>query len=139
MISLYFLLRGHNQPGGGFVGGLIMATGIILQYLVGGILWVEARPLIRPQAWMAWGLLVAGTTALSVWGAGLPLLSAYSLDFTLPLLGHVHLSSVLFFDIGVYMLVVGATMLMLVALAHQSLRFYRKLTEPVAPATLRET
>jgi hypothetical protein len=41
--------------------------------------------------------------------------------------------------IGVYMLVVGATMLMLVALAHQSLRFYRKLTEPVAPATLRET
>jgi multicomponent K+:H+ antiporter subunit A len=139
MISLYFLLRGHNQPGGGFVGGLIMATGIILQYLVGGILWVEARPLIRPQAWMAWGMLVAGTTALSVWGAGLPLLSAYSVDFTLPLVGQVHLSSVLFFDIGVYMLVVGATMLMLVTLAHQSLRSYRKLTEPVAPATLRET
>jgi multicomponent K+:H+ antiporter subunit A len=139
LISLYFLLRGHNQPGGGFVGGLVMATGIILQYLVGGILWVEARPLIRPQVWMASGLLVAGTTALSAWWFEQPLLSAYSLDVTLPILGVIHLSSVLFFDIGVYMLVVGATMLMLVALAHQSLRFYRKLTEPVAPATLRET
>ncbi|CAM5223032.1 Multicomponent K+:H+ antiporter subunit A OS=Castellaniella defragrans OX=75697 GN=HNR28_003565 PE=4 SV=1 [Castellaniella defragrans] len=138
LVSLYFLLRGHNQPGGGFVAGLVMATGIILQYMVGGILWVEARPLIRPQAWMAWGLLVAGATAMSAWWAGLPFLSAYPLDVTLPVLGPVHLSSVLAFDVGVYMLVVGATMLILIALAHQSLRFHRKLTEPVAPATLRE-
>src|SRR5699024_8600747 len=77
LISIYFLLRGHNLPGGGFIGGLIMATGIILQYLVGGILWVESRPLIRPQTWIAFGLLVAGTAALSVWWVGQPLLSSY--------------------------------------------------------------
>ncbi|CAM5789415.1 monovalent cation/H+ antiporter subunit A [Castellaniella caeni] len=130
LISLYFLLRGHNLPGGGFVGGLVMATGILLQYMVGGILWVEARPLIRPQIWIGLGLLVAGTAAMAVWWAGQPLLSAYTLDLVLPLIGALHLSSVLLFDIGVYMLVVGATMLFLIALAHQSLRFHRKLTEP---------
>ncbi len=130
LISVYFLLRGHNLPGGGFVGGLVMATGIILQYMVGGTLWVEARPLIRPQAWIALGLLVAGGAAMAVWWAGQPLLSAYTADITLPLVGTVHFSSVLAFDLGVYMLVVGATILFLVALAHQSLRFHRKLTEP---------
>jgi multicomponent K+:H+ antiporter subunit A len=106
--------------------------------VAGGILWVEARPLIRPQAWIAWGLLVAGGTALSAGWMGLPLLSAYSADLRLPFIGPAHLSSVLFFDIGVYLLVVGATMLMLVALAHQALRFYRRLTEPAAPAVLGE-
>lgn len=130
LISLYFLLRGHNLPGGGFVGGLVMATGILLQYMVGGILWVEARPLIRPQAWIALGLLVAGSAAMAVWWAGKPLLSAYTLEVILPLAGAIHLSSVLVFDLGVYMLVVGATILMLIALAHQSLRFHRNITEP---------
>ncbi|MER1966411.1 monovalent cation/H+ antiporter subunit A [Castellaniella sp. GW247-6E4] len=134
LISLYFLLRGHNLPGGGFVGGLIMATGIILQYMVGGVLWVEARPLIRPQAWIGLGLLVAGLAAMSVWWAGQPLLSAYSVDLALPIMGTLHLSSVLLFDLGVYMLVVGATVLIIIALAHQSLRFYRKLL-PEPPLT----
>ena len=61
-----------------------------------------------------------------VWWANKPFLAAISRDFILPVIGHVHLSSVLLFDAGVYMLVVGATVLMLVALAHQSLRLYRK-------------
>ncbi|WP_043681684.1 monovalent cation/H+ antiporter subunit A [Castellaniella defragrans] len=138
LISLYFLLRGHNLPGGGFIGGLIMATGIILQYMVGGILWVEARPLIRPQAWIALGLLVAGAAAMAVWWVGKPLLAAHALDLDLPLAGRLHLSSVLLFDLGVYMLVVGATVLMIIALAHQSLRFYRKLAE-AADAALKES
>src|SRR3546814_11115526 len=108
-------------PGGGFVGGLIMATAIILQYMVGGVVWIEARPRIHPQYWIAMGLLAAGTAAMSVWWAAKPFLAANSLDLILPLVGHVHLSTVLLFDIGVYLLVVGATVLMLVALAHQSL------------------
>ncbi|MCC2596657.1 monovalent cation/H+ antiporter subunit A [Pusillimonas sp. MFBS29] len=126
LISLYFLIRGHNLPGGGFVGGLIMATAIILQYMVGGVIWVEARPRIHPQYWIALGLLCAGTAAMSVWWAAKPFLAAFSWDLVLPMVGHVHMSTVLLFDIGVYMLVVGATVLMLVALAHQSLRLYRK-------------
>ncbi|HHU94058.1 MAG TPA: monovalent cation/H+ antiporter subunit A [Alcaligenaceae bacterium] len=127
LISVYFLLRGHNLPGGGFVGGLIMATAIILQYMVGGIVWVESRPLIQPQTWVALGMLTAGISAMLVWLYAKPFLSAQSWDIDIPGVGTVHTSSALLFDIGVYMLVVGSTVLMLVAIAHQSLRFYRKL------------
>lgn len=127
LISVYFLLRGHNLPGGGFVGGLIMATAIILQYMVGGVVWVESRPLIQPQTWIALGMLTAGSAAMLVWLYAKPFLSAQSWNLTVPLIGTIHTSSALLFDIGVYMLVVGSTVLMLVAIAHQSLRFYRKL------------
>ncbi|MCX5590618.1 monovalent cation/H+ antiporter subunit A [Alcaligenes endophyticus] len=134
LISLYFLLRGHNLPGGGFVGGLIMATAIILQYIVGGVVWMESRPLIQPQTWIATGMLTAGAAAMMVWWFDKPFLAAQSWDLTLPVIGTIHTSSALFFDIGVYLLVIGSTVLMLIALAHQSLRFYRKL--PAAHAAL---
>jgi len=126
MVSAYLLLRGHNQPGGGFVGGLVMATAVILQYMVGGVHWVESRSRLNPQHWIALGLLCAGLTAMSAWLASRPFLSALAWDVPVPLLGHIHLSTVLLFDVGVYMLVVGGTLLMLVALAHQSLRAQRK-------------
>jgi len=126
LVSLFFLLRGHNLPGGGFVGGLIFATAIILQYVVGGVVWVESRQSIRPQRWIALGLLLAAGAALSAWWQGAPLMTAQVNTVALGRLGELHLSSVLFFDVGVYMLVIGATVLMLVALGHQSLRFRRK-------------
>ncbi len=103
-----------------------MATAIILQYMVGGVIWVEARQRLHPQNWIALGLLLAAAAGMSVWWASKPFLAAITWDVILPVIGHVHVSSVLLFDIGVYMLVVGSTVLMLVALAHQSLRTYRK-------------
>src|SRR5690554_1945046 len=126
MVSVYFLVRGHNLPGGGFVGGLIMATSIIIQYMVSGVVWVETRQRLHPQYWIAFGLLAAGSAAMKVWWAAKPFLSSVAIDLHIPVVGAVHLSSVLLFDIGVYMLVIGATVLMLIALAHQSLRLYRK-------------
>jgi len=126
LVSVYFLLRGHNLPGGGFVAGLIFATAIVLQYVVGGVQWVELRARILPQHWLAIGLLVAGTAATLVWWLDHPFLAAVTWDVVLPVIGAVHLSSVLLFDVGVYMLVIGATILVLVALAHQSLRFQRR-------------
>ncbi|WP_447920044.1 monovalent cation/H+ antiporter subunit A [Achromobacter aegrifaciens] len=134
LISVYFLLRGHNQPGGGFVGGLIFATAIILQYMVGGVYWVESRSRLNPQNWIGLGLLFAGTAAVTAWLAYKPFLAALSWDIALPLIGHVHLSSVLLFDLGVYMLVVGSTVLVLVALAHQSLRAQRKAAAEIQAA-----
>lgn len=134
MASVYLLLRGHNLPGGGFVGGLVMATAVILQYMVGGVYWVESRSRLNPQHWIGLGLLCAGGTAIAAWFASRPLLSALAADISIPIIGHIHLSSVLFFDIGVYMLVVGGAVLILVALAHQSLRAQRKAAAEASAA-----
>ena len=131
LVSIYFLLRGHNAPGGGFVGGLVMATAVIVQYMVSGTVWVEARLRIHPQVWIAFGLLSAAAAGFGAWLASRPFLAAVAADLHLPLIGELHLSSVLAFDLGVYMLVVGATMLMLIALAHQSLRSPRKVVTPL--------
>ena len=126
LVSVFFLLRGHNLPGGGFVAGLIFATAIILQYVVGGTLWVEARQNLKPQYWIGLGALIAGGAALSAWWVSRPFLAAFKIDLALPWVGSIKLSTVLIFDLGVYMLVIGSTILILVALAHQSLRFRRK-------------
>jgi multicomponent K+:H+ antiporter subunit A len=134
LVSIYFLLRGHNAPGGGFVGGLVMATAVIVQYMVSGTIWVEARLRIHPQVWIALGLLGAALTGLSAWLASQPFLAAVAADVHVPLIGVVHLSSVLVFDLGVYMLVVGAAMLILISLAHQSLRSPRKSASLVGEA-----
>jgi multicomponent K+:H+ antiporter subunit A len=122
LVSVYFLLRGHQEPGGGFVGGLIMATAVIAQYMAGGTIWVESRLRVHPLSWIGFGLLAAAAAGLSAWGLSLPFLTALTMDVHVPLLGDIHLSTVLLFDLGVYLLVVGATLLILVALAHQSLR-----------------
>ena len=126
LVSLFFLLRGHNAPGGGFVGGLILATALLLQYIVGGTVWVEAHLRIHPRSWIAFGLLSAAAAGIGAWFADAPFLTSLAWHAELPLLGDVHLSSVLLFDLGVYMLVIGATMLMLVAIAHQSLRAHHR-------------
>ncbi|MEO8995846.1 MAG: hydrogen gas-evolving membrane-bound hydrogenase subunit E, partial [Nitrosospira sp.] len=135
MVSVFFLLRGHNEPGGGFVGGLIMATAIILQYLVGGTAWAESRTRIRPQYWIGAGLLCAAGAGISAWMAARPFLSALAWHGRLPVIGELHLSTVLVFDLGVYFLVIGSTVLILVALAHQSLRAHRQSAAQVRPET----
>lgn len=126
VVSIYFLLRGHNAPGGGFVGGLVMATGILVQYMTSGVLWVESRLRIHPLYWIAAGLLAAGGAGIFAWFFAAQFLTSIEWHGAVPLLGTLHLSSVLVFDIGVYMVVVGATVLMLVAIAHQSLRRSRR-------------
>jgi multicomponent K+:H+ antiporter subunit A len=133
LVSLYFLLRGHNAPGGGFVGGLVMATAVIVQYMTGGTIWVEARLRVHPLQWMGSGLLAATGAGIVAWFWQYPFLTARAIHAQLPLLGEVHVSTVLLFDLGVYMLVVGATMLLLVALAHQSLRSPRREVTPLNP------
>jgi multicomponent K+:H+ antiporter subunit A len=134
LVSLFFLLRGHNAPGGGFVGGLVMATAVIAQYMIGGTLWVESRTRIHPQYWIASGLLAAAIAGAGAWLASRTFLTALSGHFTLPFVGEVHVSSAQLFDLGVYLLVIGATVLMLVAIAHQSLRIHRR-PAAVAAAT----
>jgi multicomponent K+:H+ antiporter subunit A len=125
LVSVFFLLRGHNAPGGGFVGGLVMATAFIVQYLLNGTIWVESRLRIHPQLWIAAGLLAAAGAGAGAWLASQAFLTSLEWHGRLPLVGEVHLSSTLLFDFGVYALVIGTTTLMLVAIAHQSLRSHR--------------
>ena len=80
---------------------------------------------LHPLHWMSLGLLCAGLTGASSWLWGRYFLDVMDWHWHLPLVGDVHVSTALFFDIGVYMLVVGATVLMLVAIAHQSARSHR--------------
>jgi len=122
MLAIYLLLRGHNLPGGGFVAGITLAIAVILQYMGGSARWVESRLAIRPARWMGTGLALAGATGAGSWLFAHPFLTSHVVHARLPVLGEVHLPSAFFFDLGVFSLVVGATGLILIALAHQSLR-----------------
>ena len=93
-----------------------------MQYIVGGTLWVEWYLRVRPLACIALGLLCAVAAGLMAWSVDTTFLTSRSWHGSFPVLGEIHLSSVLLFDLGVYLLVFGATVLMLVAIAHQSLR-----------------
>ncbi|CAO3421753.1 monovalent cation/H+ antiporter subunit A [Azospirillum endophyticum] len=125
LVALFLLLRGHDLPGGGFAAGLTVAIAMILQYMFGGTQWVEARLRVLPMRWMGVGLLLAAGTGLGAWAAGRPFLTSYFAYSQIPVLGKIPVASALLFDIGVFALVVGATILILIALARQSLRGHR--------------
>ena len=125
VVSFYLFMRGHNQPGGGFVAGLVMSVAFILQYMVAGTQWVEAQMSLRPMRWMGFGLFSATLTGLGALFAGYPFLTTHTWHFSLPVLGDIHVASALFFDVGVYAMVVGSTLLMLTALGHQSVRAHK--------------
>ena len=129
VVSFYLFMRGHNLPGGGFVAGLVMSVAFILQYMVAGTQWVEAQMSLRPLRWMGTGLLFAVATGLGALAWGYPFLTTHTLHLDLPLFGDIHIASALFFDIGVYAVVVGATLLILTALAHQSVRAHKPASQ----------
>jgi multicomponent K+:H+ antiporter subunit A len=124
LLSIYFYLRGHNLPGGGFIAGLVLAIPLLLQHVAHGGPWVEART-GRAQGgdfrgWVAGGLLVAaGTGIASAWFGAPFLTSTYDYPW-LPGVGGVPLASAAAFDLGVYLVVVGGTMVMLLSIARLS-------------------
>jgi len=124
-VAVFLLLRGHDLPGGGFVAGVTMAVAFILQYMARGTVWVESRLLVLPVRWMGIGLLLAVNVGAAAWLAGRPFLSSYFSYADIPVIGAIPLASALPFDLGVFVLVVGATVLMLIAIAHQSVRSHR--------------
>ena len=93
---------------------------------VGGTRWVEARMRLLPPRWIGVGLLLALGTGLGSLGLGYPFLTTHTAHMHWPLVGEVHLPSAALFDLGVFCVVVGSTLLMLTAIAHQSLRARRQ-------------
>ena len=126
LFAVHLFLRGHDLPGGGFAAGIALSIAFILQYMASGARWVEDRLEIRPAIWIGAGLLIAALAGAGAWLFGRPFLTSFFQYADLPILGRVPVASALLFDLGVVILVVGATVMMLVALAHQSLRKPRR-------------
>ncbi len=117
LVSIYLYLRGHNLPGGGFIAGLVLALGLMLQYVAHGLNWVDARSRTNHIGWIGGGLLIAAITGLASWWFGAPFLtSTYDYPW-LPGIGGVPLASASAFDLGVLLVVTGATMVMLLSVA----------------------
>jgi multicomponent K+:H+ antiporter subunit A len=133
VFALFLLFRGHNLPGGGFAAGIALAVGFILQYMAVGTRRVEERMPLRPVRLMGIGLAVAVGTGAGAWWFAHPFLTSHVAHFALPLVGDVEFPTAFVFDIGVFLLVVGATALFLISLAHQSLRARRAEAEAPPP------
>jgi multicomponent K+:H+ antiporter subunit A len=125
VFAIHLLFRGHNLPGGGFAAGIVFAIGIILQYMGGGTRWVEERLALRPVQLIGIGIGLSALTGAGAWLFSSPFLTSHTAHVDLPLIGEVHFPSAFLFDIGVFLLVVGATSLLLIAIAHQSIRARR--------------
>ena len=117
VVSLYIFLRGHNLPGGGFIAGLITSLALLIQYIALGQ--DQAEHMLKAKSgrlyevWIGIGLLIAGLTGLGAWLWGRPFLTSAHFYLSAPVLGEMHLASAALFDVGVYVTVVGASMLMI--------------------------
>lgn len=105
--SLYLLLTGHNDPGGGFAGGLVAGLGLTVSYLVGGARELRATLPIMPGVLLGTGLFLSAGFGLVSMLAGGDVLQSWTFDVPVPLIGNIHLVTSVFFDIGVYLLVIG--------------------------------
>ncbi len=113
LVSFYIFLRGHNMPGGGFIAGLITSVAIIQQYIAHGVEWVKPRIKVDYQTLIALGVLIAALTGVGSWFFDRPFMTTWFDYFDIPMIGEIELASALIFDLGVYLTVVGATLLIL--------------------------
>ncbi|MDP2430415.1 MAG: monovalent cation/H+ antiporter subunit A [Pseudomonadota bacterium] len=116
LVSVFILLRGHNLPGGGFIAGLVTAVALIMQYLANGVEWTHSRLPGNMHPIIGAGLAIATLTGLGSLFFGYPFLTSTFGHVHWPLVGDFELASAMAFDLGVYLVVVGATLLILIHL-----------------------
>jgi multicomponent Na+:H+ antiporter subunit B len=110
LFAIYLLLRGHNLPGGGFIGGLGSALSFILLSLAHGVQAAQRMLRIQPVTLAGIGLLIAIVTSLLPMFWGEPFLRQYNVKlYDVPVIGQLGLGTPLIFDIGVFLVVVGVT------------------------------
>ncbi|TDT77076.1 multisubunit potassium/proton antiporter PhaA subunit /multisubunit potassium/proton antiporter PhaB subunit [Litoreibacter halocynthiae] len=113
LVGFYIFWRGHNEPGGGFIAGLIVSIGVVMQYMASGFAWTSARLRYPYHGVIGAGVLIAGFTGIGSWFVGKPFLTS---DFTyvrIPPFEKFELATAALFDLGVFLAVVGAVMLSL--------------------------
>lgn len=117
VVSVYIFLRGHNLPGGGFIAGLVTSMALVIQYIALGQdrteQMLKAKSGRLYEIWIGTGLIIAGLSGMGAWFWGRPFLTSAHIYVSPPLLGEMHLASAALFDLGVYITVVGATMLLI--------------------------
>lgn len=127
IVGIYIFLRGHNQPGGGFVAGLVVAIALLMQYMASGFAWTQARKRIEYHTMIGVGVVIAGLTGMGAWVVGRPFLTSAYTYVHLPPIEEFELATAMLFDLGVFLTVLGAVMLMLYSLS----RIARYAGEPV--------
>ena len=120
MVAVYIFLRGHNLPGGGFIAGLIASVALIVMYLSNGIEWTQKRLTVDMHLVIGFGLLIATATGLVAMGLGYPFLTSAFSHIHWPIVGDFEIASAIAFDLGVFLVVVGATVMSLVQLGKLS-------------------
>lgn len=117
VVGIYIFLRGHNQPGGGFVAGLVISIALLMQYMASGFAWTQSRQRIEYHAMIGLGAVIAGLTGAGAWLAGRPFLTSAFGYVHLPPIEEFELATAMLFDLGVFLTVMGAVMLMLYSLS----------------------
>jgi multisubunit Na+/H+ antiporter MnhB subunit len=112
VLSLFLLFAGHNQPGGGFIGGLVAGAAFALRYASGGIDAVRQGMRLRPWTLLGVGVMTITATALVPLAFGNAALQSEIYKFHLGPLGDTKLTTPLFFDAGVYLVVVGMVLML---------------------------
>ncbi|MDX8351258.1 monovalent cation/H+ antiporter subunit A [Cognatiyoonia sp. IB215182] len=117
VVGLYIFLRGHNEPGGGFVAGLVIAIALLMQYMASGFAWTQERKKIEYHTMIGLGVVIAALTGAGSWLAGTPFLTSAYTYVHLPPIEEFELATAMIFDLGVFLTVLGAVMLMLYSLS----------------------
>jgi monovalent cation:proton antiporter len=115
--SIYVLFAGHHNPGGGFVGGLVTASAIVLLYIAFDAQTVRDILPIDFKLLGAFGIIIAVLTGSASLLFGMPFLTQSMTHVHLPIFGDVELASALLFDIGVYFAVVGTAMTIITSIS----------------------
>lgn len=135
VLSLYFLFSGHNQPGGGFVGGLAASAAISLRYVTGGL--EAVRRSFRSEPWtiLGTGLAISVGTAIFPMLLGGAILEHGTLKLHPPVLGEIKVTSALPFDVGVYLVVIGLVLMIFEAFGDDRDHEMEMVEAPTQPAT----
>jgi multicomponent K+:H+ antiporter subunit A len=126
MVGFYIFLRGHNEPGGGFIAGLIVSIAVVMQYMASGFGWASDRQRLPYHGVIGAGVLIAGLTGIGSWFFSKPFLTS---DFTylrIPPFEKFEVATAALFDLGVFLAVVGAVMLTLESFSRLARRAHVK-------------